>query len=212
MRLQVVLVPVVMMVPMKRVLVTAAFVLDKTHPRSRTVGVSFSELRKSRSKLLPPSAMTHNALDSSGKDSQTRRTPPRRRKTHKITWKTPDADEDVVFHAMDGETLRTACLRWGKVVSPHNGHARLVNCRGLGTCGTCAVELGGSAVAPPERNAIEQARLNLPPHSKHNKHNSKLRLACQVRLQGDLTVTKRMGFWGQGDGIAPIGEATTYSW
>lgn len=26
-------------------------------------------------------------------------------------------------------------------VSPHNDKARAINCRGLGTCGTCAVEI-----------------------------------------------------------------------
>ena len=39
--------------------------------------------------------------------------------------------------ADDGELLRTALLRAG-VASPHNDRARVVNCRGLGTCGTCA--------------------------------------------------------------------------
>lgn len=39
-----------------------------------------------------------------------------------------------------GATLRTAMLEAG--VTPHNGRATLINCRGLGTCGTCAVEVG----------------------------------------------------------------------
>jgi len=38
-----------------------------------------------------------------------------------------------------GTTLRTALLLNG--LSPHNGRAQLINCRGLGTCGTCAVEV-----------------------------------------------------------------------
>jgi len=48
--------------------------------------------------------------------------------------------------AQAGAILRTALLRGG--VTPHNtvdrplGDAKLVNCRGLGTCGTCAVQAG----------------------------------------------------------------------
>ncbi len=38
-----------------------------------------------------------------------------------------------------GATLRTAMLEAG--VTLHNGRATLINCRGLGTCGTCAVEV-----------------------------------------------------------------------
>ena len=193
---------------MGRVSASAAFVLAKTQTRCRTIGVALSERSTSRSTHLPSLALSHNGNDSLDNDNHTT-TNPQVRRTHKITWTTPNAD-DIVFHAKDGETLRTACLRRGKV-SPHNGRARLVNCRGLGSCGTCAVELGSdSVVEPPERNAIEQVRLSLPPHSRQKKHNSKLRLACQVQVRGDLTVTKRTGFWGQGEGIAPTSEATTY--
>lgn len=38
-----------------------------------------------------------------------------------------------------GTRLRTALLLAGS--SPHSGRAKLINCRGLGTCGTCAVEI-----------------------------------------------------------------------
>ncbi|CAK9264114.1 unnamed protein product [Sphagnum jensenii] len=73
-----------------------------------------------------------------------------------------------------GTILRTALLRNG--VSPHNGQAMYVNCRGLGTCGTCAVEVIGD-VEPKKWNLQETARLNLPPHKYPG--NQKLRLACQ---------------------------------
>jgi ferredoxin len=132
------------------------------------------------------------------------------RKTHEIRWKTPESsDGDIVFHAHDGETLRTAALRRRKV-SPHNGKARLINCRGLGTCGTCAVEITPqSSVEPRERNAVERARLNFPPHDS-SRQSPNLRLACQVQVKGDLEVTKRSGFWGQyQDAVAPS-KAVTY--
>ena len=73
------------------------------------------------------------------------------------------------------QTLRTALLRTG--LTPHNGRAQLINCRGLGTCGTCAVEIKG-AVSPTCWNAKESLRLNFPPHGSPG--NQKLRLACQV--------------------------------
>ena len=75
-----------------------------------------------------------------------------------------------------GATLRTAMLQAG--VTPHNGRASLINCRGLGTCGTCAVEIRGE-VEPREWTTQESLRLNFPPHGAPG--NQRLRLACQVR-------------------------------
>ena len=84
--------------------------------------------------------------------------------------------KQVEVPAEHGETLRTALLKSGKV-TPHNGKAQIINCRGLGTCGTCAVEIKGK-VSPSTWNAKERLRLNFPPHSMPG--NQKLRLACQV--------------------------------
>jgi ferredoxin len=51
------------------------------------------------------------------------------------------------------------------------------------------------AVAGPvsEPTARERARLSVPPHGP----DSSLRLACQTLVEGDLTVEKYSGFWGQ---------------
>jgi ferredoxin len=112
---------------------------------------------------------------------------------HTVKWNTTSGT--VAFDAYDGETLRTAALRRG-VVSPHNSHAKFVNCRGLGTCGTCAVEIKGS-LEPVDRSKREKIRLSLPPHNSKSQ-SPLLRLACQVQVRGDLIVTKRSGMWGQG--------------
>ena len=80
------------------------------------------------------------------------------KKAYTITWLTTDdeADRDqnltISFEAYEGETLRTAALRRG-IVSPHNGRANDINCRGLGTCGTCAVDIvdGMEHLHPPNR-------------------------------------------------------------
>ena len=99
-----------------------------------------------------------------------------------------------------GAKLRSALLLGG--VSPHNDAAEVINCRGLGTCGTCAVEIiPRDAVAPDEWTVAECARLNFPPHASPG--NERLRLACQVRVRGPCEVRKYARFWGQGDALAP---------
>ena len=88
-----------------------------------------------------------------------------------------------------GANLRQVLL--SHQVPVHNGNAAVINCRGLGTCGTCAVEIEGE-VSPQQWR--EKARLSLPPHQPETTR----RLACQVKVLGDITVTKFDGFWGQG--------------
>ncbi len=75
----------------------------------------------------------------------------------------------------------------------YNGGANLINCRGLGTCGTCAVLIQGEVSS---QSAIEKIRLNLPPHL--GSHSNR-RLACQVKILGDIEIIKYDGFWGEGN-------------
>lgn len=89
-----------------------------------------------------------------------------------------------------GANLRQVLLAEG--IDLYNGNAKLINCRGIGTCGTCAVEIEGEVSAPTWR---EKARLSLPPHQPGTSR----RLACQLQVLGDLRLTKYDGFWGQGD-------------
>ena len=104
----------------------------------------------------------------------------------------------------------------------YNSVAKVVNCRGLGTCGTCAVAVapaeplvgaeisfapGGCDKAEPSPLAKaswrERTRLSLPPHSAANTAEHQLRLACQCRFENnnpppatELVVTKHGGIWG----------------
>ena len=133
---------------------------------------------------------------------------------HTVTFRSAAGKSDIAFEATDGEVLRTACLRRG-LVSPHNGNARLINCRGLGTCGTCAVEIEGGTpgdesppIEPTQRNNVENLRLHFPPHGSGDQ-SPKLRLACQVQVRGDIVVTKRKGFWGQASGSCDASEEET---
>jgi ferredoxin len=95
--------------------------------------------------------------------------------------------EGRVLAAAAGARLRDVLLAGG--ATPHNGGARALNCRGLGTCGTCAVSVEGEVT---DVTAVERWRLGFPPHAP----GSGLRLACQTRVLGDLRVVKHGGFWG----------------
>lgn len=87
-----------------------------------------------------------------------------------------------------GDNLRKV-LRQANV-SPHNGESDWFNCKGFGSCGTCAVKISGD-VTPLTK--MEKWRLDFPPHHKDNN----LRLACQCAVLSDLELVKYDGFWGQ---------------
>ncbi|MBD2256929.1 2Fe-2S iron-sulfur cluster-binding protein [Pseudanabaena sp. FACHB-2040] len=93
------------------------------------------------------------------------------------------------FDCKPGANLRQVLLQNG--IDLYNGQSRLINCRGIGTCGTCAVEIEG---ATSEANWRDRTRRSLPPHSSDRN----LRLACQTQVLSDIQVTKYDGFWGQG--------------
>jgi ferredoxin len=97
--------------------------------------------------------------------------------------------QDTEIECESGAILRDVLREAG--LSPYNGRAAQLNCRGLGSCGTCAVSVDGP-VSDPTR--VERARLSVPPHDP----DAGLRLSCQTRVEGDLLVEKHGGFWGQG--------------
>ena len=74
----------------------------------------------------------------------------------------------------------------------YNSVARALNCRGFGTCGTCAVRIEGKV---SDLSAVEHLRLDFPPHERETG----LRLACRCQVLGDLVVTKYAGVWGTGE-------------
>lgn len=97
------------------------------------------------------------------------------------------------FECEPESNLRNVLLEHG--IELYNGNAKFINCTGIGTCGTCAVEIDGD-VSPT--NWKDKTRRSLPPHSP----TANRRLACQTKVLGDVRVTKYDGFWGQGDRIA----------
>ncbi|HEY9599802.1 MAG TPA: 2Fe-2S iron-sulfur cluster-binding protein [Cyanophyceae cyanobacterium] len=94
------------------------------------------------------------------------------------------------FDCAAGSNLRQVLLEHD--VELYNGNAKIINCMGIGTCGTCAVQVEGDVSEP---NWKDKARRSLPPHSP----TSNRRLACQTKVLGDVKVTKFEGFWGQGE-------------
>jgi ferredoxin len=93
-----------------------------------------------------------------------------------------------------GANLRKVLLE--NQIPLYTGPAKVVNCRSLGTCGTCCVTIDG---AVSELTWKEKGRLNFPPHLGAKSYAKNRRLACQVEVLGDIQVTKYDGFWGQGD-------------
>lgn len=89
---------------------------------------------------------------------------------------------------LPGSNLRMVLLR--ARLPLYHGVARAIHCRGFGTCGTCAVRVEGPVSEPTE---VETWRLGFPPHDRE----AGLRLACQVSVLGDVTVTKYAGLFGQ---------------
>ncbi|BAZ40756.1 ferredoxin [Calothrix sp. NIES-4101] len=96
-----------------------------------------------------------------------------------------------------GANLRKVLLQ--NHIDLYNGGALVINCRGIGSCGTCAVLVEGEVNEP---NWRDKTRCSLPPHSPGNN----LRLACQTQVLGDLKVTKYDGFWGQNPQIVWTSE------
>jgi ferredoxin len=94
---------------------------------------------------------------------------------------------DREINCTEGETLRNVLLDAG--LTPHNGKTEKLNCRGFATCGTCAVGVDGEV---SEMGAREKVRLLTPPHHP----NYDLRLSCQTKVLGDVTVEKYPGNWG----------------
>jgi ferredoxin len=100
---------------------------------------------------------------------------------------------DVPYEA----NLREALLEHD--VDLYNGAAKVLNCHGHSSCGSCLVKVEGMVSAPTE---FEKLRMAIPPHSQHHDR----RLACQAKVLGDVNVTKFDGHFGTGDDIAWTAE------
>ena len=66
-----------------------------------------------------------------------------------------------VIQCETGANLRQVLLKAG--VALYNGNATVINCRSIGTCGTCAVRIEGEPGAINEANWRDRTRRSLPP-------------------------------------------------
>ena len=106
-------------------------------------------------------------------------------------------NNEIIIHAESNQKLRDILIE--NSIYPYNGIAKYLNCRGLGSCGTCAVSIFEKSKEYDfsKLKNIEQIRLNFVPHNKVKTINNHLRLACQYIVDSDINVLKNDGFWGQ---------------
>ena len=98
--------------------------------------------------------------------------------------------EGKTFEVAEGTNLREALL--DQNLDLYSAGAKVFNCHGHGICGTCLVQVEG-AVSEPTK--LETTRMAFPPHSAHKER----RLSCQVKVLGDVRITRFDGYFGDGE-------------
>ena len=99
----------------------------------------------------------------------------------------------------EGANLRVEAMK--AAVPVYKGLSRLLNCHGLGLCGTCRVlvKQGMENLSPKTR----RERFNLTMHPMTMLatigHENEMRLSCQVRVLGDCTVETTPAFNWSGE-------------
>ena len=83
-----------------------------------------------------------------------------------------------------GANLRTEALRAGVQLYP--GVHKVLNCHGLGQCGSCRVLITKGMENASRKGLMESARLAVSLAYIGNEQT--MRLACQTRVNGDMTV------------------------
>jgi ferredoxin len=98
-----------------------------------------------------------------------------------------------------GANLRQEARNTG--IPIYQGLDRYLNCRGLGLCGTCRVLVKKGMENLNARTFMERLNLNLHPLSMLATlgHEDEMRLACQVRVNGDCAVETHPAFNWSGE-------------
>jgi ferredoxin len=94
------------------------------------------------------------------------------------------ADEKKEIQVPAGANLRTEALRAGVQLYP--GVHRFLNCHGFGQCGSCRVLITKGMENTSRKGLLESARLAVSLAYIGNE--KEMRLACQTRVNGDITV------------------------
>jgi ferredoxin len=90
-----------------------------------------------------------------------------------------------------GANLRKEAIKAG--IELYSGPHRLLNCRGLGGCGTCRVLVKSGMENLNTKTFIEKLNLNLHPLTSfaYIGHEDEMRLSCQVQVNGDCSVVTK---------------------
>lgn len=83
-----------------------------------------------------------------------------------------------------GANLRKEALRAGVQLYP--GVHKFLNCHGFGQCGSCRVLITKGMENTSRKGLLESARLAVSLAAIGNE--DKMRLACQTKVNGDITV------------------------
>ena len=102
-----------------------------------------------------------------------------------ITFTSEKSTEKREIQVPEGANLRREALRAGVQLYP--GVHRFVNCHGLGQCGSCRVLITKGMENTSPRGLLESARMAVSLAYIGNEKT--MRLACQTRVNGDITVT-----------------------
>ncbi|NBU40607.1 MAG: (2Fe-2S)-binding protein [Planctomycetia bacterium] len=94
------------------------------------------------------------------------------------------ATEKKEIQVPDGANLRQEALAAGVALYP--GVHRFVNCHGLGQCGSCRVLITKGMEHASPKGLLETARLAVSLAYIGNEKT--MRLACQTKVHGDITV------------------------
>ncbi len=95
------------------------------------------------------------------------------------------ANEKKEIQVPEGANLRKEALRAGVQLYP--GVHKVVNCHGFGQCGACRVLVTKGMENTSAKGIMESARLAVSLAYIGNEQT--MRLACQTRVKGDITVT-----------------------
>jgi ferredoxin len=103
-------------------------------------------------------------------------------------------NEKKEIEVPEGANLRREAIKAGIELYP--GMHSYLNCRGLGGCGTCRVLVKSGMENLNKTTFVEKLNLNFHPLTSfaYIGHEDEMRLACQVRVNGDCSVVTKPPF------------------
>jgi ferredoxin len=104
-------------------------------------------------------------------------------------------NEKKEIQVPEGANLRREAMKAGIQLYPHIH--RVLNCRGFGQCGSCRVLITKGSENASRMGLIEKMRLKMSMAYIGNEDT--MRLSCQTRVKGDMTVQTQpaMNLYGE---------------